>query len=79
MGLGKTLQVITRLLTERGAQTADLPPTLIIAPTSVLGNWRKEIERFAPQLRTLVHQGSDARTRDEKRLRGSLPTSTMSS
>ncbi|MGH2412012.1 MAG: DEAD/DEAH box helicase, partial [Chloroflexota bacterium] len=31
--------------------------TLIIAPTSVLGNWRKEIERFAPQLRVLVHQG----------------------
>ena len=35
-----------------------MSPTLVIAPTSVLGNWRKEIERFAPQLRTLVHQGS---------------------
>ena len=34
-----------------------MPPTLVIAPTSVLGNWRKEIERFAPQLRALVHQG----------------------
>src|SRR5256712_8487188 len=57
MGLGKTLEVIAHLLKER--EEADgVPPTLVIAPTSVLGNWRKEIERFAPQLRTLVHQGS---------------------
>ncbi len=35
MGLGKTLQVIARLLTER-EEAADRPPTLIIAPTSVL-------------------------------------------
>jgi len=40
-----------------------LLPTLVIAPTSVLGNWRREIERFAPQLGTLVHQGS-ARHKD---------------
>ena len=64
MGLGKTLQVIARLLTER-EEVADLPPTLIVAPTSVLGNWRKEIERFAPRLRTLVHQGS-AREKDAR-------------
>ena len=64
MGLGKTLQVISRLLLER-EQSPDLPPTLIIAPTSVLGNWRKEIERFAPDLKVLVHQGGD-RTKDEK-------------
>ncbi len=57
MGLGKTLEVITCLLKER-EKTEGIPPTLVIAPTSVLGNWRKEIERFAPQLRTLVHQGS---------------------
>lgn len=57
MGLGKTLEVIACLLKER-EETADLAPTLIIAPTSVLGNWRKEIERFAPQLCVHVHQGS---------------------
>jgi SNF2 family DNA or RNA helicase len=57
MGLGKTLQIIACLLKER-EQNEDVAQTLIIAPTSVLGNWRKEIERFAPQLRTLVHQGS---------------------
>lgn len=67
MGLGKTLQVITRLLIEREA-APELPPTLIIAPTSVLGNWRKEIERFAPGLRVLLHQGS-ARTKDEKQFK----------
>ncbi len=57
MGLGKTLEVIAHLLKER-EEADSVPPTLVIAPTSVLGNWRKEIERFAPQLRTLVHQGS---------------------
>jgi SNF2 family DNA or RNA helicase len=56
MGLGKTLEVIARLLKER-EDAGSVGPTLVIAPTSVLGNWRKEIERFAPQLRTLVHQG----------------------
>jgi SNF2 family DNA or RNA helicase len=64
MGLGKTIQVIARLLTERD-EAAGRPPTLLIAPTSVLGNWRREIERFAPALRTLLHHGS-ARIRDER-------------
>jgi len=64
MGLGKTLEVIARLLKER-EEVADLPPTLVIAPTSVLGNWRKEIERFAPQLRTVVHQGG-SRIKDKR-------------
>jgi SNF2 family DNA or RNA helicase len=64
MGLGKTLEVIAHLLKER-EEAGSVPPTLVIAPTSVLGNWRKEIERFAPQLRTLVHQGS-ARLKDKQ-------------
>jgi SNF2 family DNA or RNA helicase len=57
MGLGKTLEVITCLLKER-EEAEHLPPTIVIAPTSVLGNWHKEIERFAPRLRAMVHQGS---------------------
>jgi len=64
MGLGKTLQVITCLLKER-EEREDVSPTLVIAPTSVVGNWRKEIERFAPRLRTLVHQGG-TRTREKQ-------------
>ncbi|MGF1612334.1 MAG: DEAD/DEAH box helicase [Gammaproteobacteria bacterium] len=61
MGLGKTVQVIARLVQEReGASvTASSPgPTLLVAPTSVLGNWQKEIERFAPQLKVFLHHGA---------------------
>jgi SNF2 family DNA or RNA helicase len=65
MGLGKSAQVIARLVQER-EQTqqkskkpkSTVPPTLLIAPTSVVGNWQKEIEKFAPQLTTLIHHGS---------------------
>jgi SNF2 family DNA or RNA helicase len=71
MGLGKTLEVIACLVAEREeanraaevGKAEQVLPTLVIAPTSVLGNWRREIERFAPQLGTLVHQGS-ARHKD---------------
>ena len=55
MGLGKTVQVIALLLdrAENGA-------SLVVAPTSVAGNWRGEIRRFAPTLRPLVAgEGSD--------------------
>ena len=55
MGLGKTVQVIARLLDERAA--GPVAPTLLIAPTSVLSNWRREVARFAPELRVLVHHG----------------------
>jgi SNF2 family DNA or RNA helicase len=57
--LGKTIQVIAHVLLEKNgaAHNGAAHPTLLIAPTSVLGNWRKEIERFAPDLRALVHQG----------------------
>ena len=65
MGLGKTLEVIACLLKER-EEADEVGPTLIIAPTSVLGNWRKEIERFAPELDTLVHQGS-TRQKDKQK------------
>ncbi len=56
MGLGKTIQVIARLLLEK-EEGGPAGPTLLIAPTSVIGNWRKEIERFAPRLTTHLHHG----------------------
>ncbi len=56
MGLGKTMQVIAALILEKEEQAAG--PTLLIAPTSVLGNWEKEVQKFAPHLKTLVHHGS---------------------
>ncbi len=60
MGLGKTIQVIAHMLLEKNgaAGNGSNHPTLLIAPTSVLGNWRKELERFAPELGVLVHQGA---------------------
>jgi SNF2 family DNA or RNA helicase len=58
MGLGKTIQVIAALITERET-TTKIAPTLLIAPTSVVGNWHKEIEKFAPHLRVIIHHGSD--------------------
>jgi len=64
MGLGKTIQVIARLINER-EENADLLPTLLIAPTSVLGNWQKELEKFAPHIKTAIHHGSQ-RSNNEK-------------
>ena len=61
MGLGKTIQLIALLLHER--QTGEpVGPTLLLAPMSVVGNWRREIGRFAPKLRVLVYQGADRPT-----------------
>ena len=56
MGLGKTVQLIATLLHRR--QQPDTPPTLLVCPTSVVGNWRRELARFAPELRVLVHHGA---------------------
>ena len=62
MGMGKTVQVIARLVQERELappeELAKLAPTLLIAPTSVLSNWQKEISKFAPHLRSIIHHGS---------------------
>ncbi len=46
MGLGKTLQTLALLL-----YRANLGPALVVAPTSVCGNWDNETQRFAPSLR----------------------------
>ncbi len=59
MGLGKTVQVIARLIQEQEQAASPMKPTLLIAPTSVVGNWRKEIEKFAPHLRSIVHHGTE--------------------
>jgi SNF2 family DNA or RNA helicase len=71
MGLGKTIQAIALLLhvrneavREHGPDTR-LQPTLLICPTSVVANWRREIERFAPGLRTLVHHGNNRLSGDD--------------
>jgi len=56
MGLGKTIEFIAFLLhlKEQGALEK---PTLLVCPTSVLGNWEREMKRFAPSLKAFVHHG----------------------
>jgi SNF2 family DNA or RNA helicase len=49
MGLGKTIQVIALHLHLRSVRSM-MKPTLVVCPTSVLGNWEREVRRFAPDL-----------------------------
>jgi SNF2 family DNA or RNA helicase len=54
MGLGKTLQVIcllTKDISEKKGQS------LIVAPATLLENWRREFQKFSPDMRTLIHRG----------------------
>ena len=55
MGLGKTIQTIAWILT----QTPPNPqtPFLVVAPLTLLANWRHEFAKFAPGLKVFVHQG----------------------
>lgn len=64
MGLGKTLQLLTLIVIEheRGEATG---PTLIVAPTSVVGNWAREAARFVPGLSVTVHHGAHRASGDE--------------
>ncbi|HBA49054.1 MAG TPA: ATP-dependent helicase [Lachnospiraceae bacterium] len=55
MGLGKTLQIIA-LITDR--RTAAESPALVIAPVSLLENWRREFEKFTKGLRICIHHGA---------------------
>jgi hypothetical protein len=66
MGLGKTVQLITHLLARREA--GQRAPSLVVCPTSVLGNWMRELQRFAPDLHAVRYHGFD---RDEEDLEGS--------
>ncbi|MCY4780826.1 SNF2-related protein [Sphingobacterium sp. UT-1RO-CII-1] len=61
MGLGKTVQTLALLQKQKEAlHGSDHTQTsLLILPTSLIYNWQKEAERFAPQLRILRHTGSN--------------------
>lgn len=58
MGLGKTIQALAYIMHEKQENRLK-KPILVVAPTSVLVNWRLEVERFASTLKTLVLHGSD--------------------
>jgi superfamily II DNA or RNA helicase len=64
MGLGKTVQAIAVVLDWR-LQRKDPGPVLLVCPVSVLGNWRRELQRFAPELRTLLHHGKQRSRKPE--------------
>ena len=61
MGLGKTIQALALIQHEWTGKKRK--PTLLICPMSVVGNWKKEAERFTPDLPVLIHHG-------QKRIRG---------
>ena len=65
MGLGKTVQTLAHLLVEKNAGRLDRP-ALVVAPTSLMGNWKREIEHFTPSLRVIVLQGNERHQRFEK-------------
>ena len=58
MGLGKTIQVISLILKmkEEGTLTK---PVLVICPTTLMGNWMKELQMFAPTLDAVVYHGAE--------------------
>lgn len=56
MGLGKTLQAIAFMLSEKALD--DSRPSLVISPSSLVYNWKKEFEKFAPSLTVKVISGT---------------------
>ena len=58
MGLGKTVQVLAHILGEKQRGRLE-QPALVVAPTSLVGNWQDEAARFAPALKVLVIHGAD--------------------
>lgn len=77
MGLGKTLQLLALEAAERDSserepttaesagQVEKVGPSLVIAPTSVVGNWAREAKKFTPHLKILVHHGTE-RKKDQE-------------
>ncbi|MBH0230910.1 DEAD/DEAH box helicase [Halobacillus yeomjeoni] len=63
MGLGKTIQTITFLLNEKEEGLME-HPAIIITPASLIYNWKKEVEKFAPELSVQIISG-DPQTRAE--------------
>jgi superfamily II DNA or RNA helicase len=73
MGLGKTVQTIALLLSIKSAVEKEAKAdgkkkfkTLIVAPTSVVTNWEREIDKFAPSLKHMVWHGSERKERTDE-------------
>ncbi|MBK9140513.1 MAG: SNF2 helicase associated domain-containing protein [Verrucomicrobia bacterium] len=59
MGLGKTLQALALVAASRQGGPGEVPPALVICPTSLVPNWVLEARRFAPRLRVLALSGPE--------------------
>lgn len=58
MGLGKTIQTLALLLHLKETNRKKTQPALLVCPTSVVSNWQREAQKFAPALHVLIHHGS---------------------
>jgi len=58
MGLGKTIQVISLLLKMKEDGLLK-KPVLVICPTTLMGNWMKELQMFAPSLDAVIYHGAE--------------------
>ncbi|SEH08270.1 DEAD/DEAH box helicase [Candidatus Venteria ishoeyi] len=65
MGLGKTVQTLAHILIEKRAGRLE-NPVLVVAPTSLMANWRMESERFAPDLKVLTLHGPERKQHFEQ-------------
>ncbi len=75
MGLGKTIQLLAFLQHLKAEQELKRP-VLLIAPTSVLTNWKREAESFTPYLKVLEHYGPK-RAANEESLKNTLKTTDL--
>ncbi|MBI9017605.1 MAG: DEAD/DEAH box helicase [Phycisphaerae bacterium] len=67
MGLGKTIQVLALLLANRQKNGKNKKPSLLVVPASLLSNWRREADRFAPSLNlTFLHPAETESKQIEK-------------
>lgn len=64
MGLGKTVQVLAFL--ENMRKKNKHAKVLLVVPASLIGNWQKEAEKFAPSMPLMVYHGRGAKQMDEE-------------
>lgn len=75
MGLGKTVQTLAHLLIEK-QENRLVKPCLVVAPTSLMENWRLEAQQFTPTLKVLVLQGGDRKKLFDEILKSDLILTT---
>ena len=65
MGLGKTIQVISLILKLKEENKLK-EPVLVVCPTTLMGNWIKELQMFAPSLNVITYHGLDRKLDTKK-------------